>query len=243
MSSSVPPFAPPTFWPRAIRLNSASSVFLASGALVSLPVFAQAPLVRNAPWVSLVLTLAWLGISLHMMSLRSARIWGSLCYGFTLTWLAGSLYWGWLRTEPLWHIPVEALALPIAVYGLWRGFARVGSYFFMGSLFGTAITDLYIHTVRLLPEWRTAMQPQASDVVLAGAMQNAMDKMQAPIGLWAALVLGFVLLVVGVVGLKLGRDRQGFNHLHWWAFSGAVLCTLVVDGLFGLGAWVQSGMT
>ena len=148
---------------------------------MSLPVFAQAPLVRHAPWVSLVLTFAWLGVSLHLMSLRSGKIWGSLLYGFTLTWLAGSLYWGWLRAEPLWHMPVEAIALPLAVWGLWRGFARIGNYFYLGSLFGTAITDLYIHTVGLLPQWRAAMQPRVSEVILTGTMHEAVIKMQ---GIW-----------------------------------------------------------
>ena len=194
---------------------------------------------RNAPWVSLVLTLAWVGVSLHLMSLRSCRIWGSLLYGFTLTWLTGSLYWGWLRAEPLWHMPIEAIALPLAVWGLWRGFARIGNYFYLGSLFGTAITDLYIHTVGLLPQWRAVMQPRVSDSMLTGAMQEAIAKMQSDGGLLSAVLLSLVLLVMGAWGVWQGRDALGFNHLHWWAFSGAVLFTLVVDGLFGLGAWLQ----
>ena len=210
---------------------------------MSLPVFAQAPLVRSAPWVSLVLTLLWLGLSLHLLSLRPYRIWGNLLYGFTLTWLCGSLYWGWLRTEPLWHMPIEAIALPIAIWGLRRGFARVGNYFLLGSMFGTAITDLYIHTVNLLPQWRVAMQPTVSDVALTGAMQDATFKMQSQLGLVSAVVLALLLLVVGMVGVWQGEDRQGNVQLHWWAFSGAVLFTLVVDGLFGLGAWLEaSGM-
>lgn len=178
-----------------------------------------------------------------MLSLRTYRIWGSLLYGFTLTWLCGSLYWGWLRTEPLWHMPIEAIALPIAIWGLWRGFARVGNYFLLGSLFGTAITDLYIHTVNLLPQWRAAMQPTVSDVALTGAMLDAILKMQSQLGLVSAVILALVLLVVGMFGVWQGEDRQGNAKLHWWAFSGAVLFTLVVDGLFGLGAWLEaSGM-
>ncbi|MDX2270689.1 MAG: DUF3120 domain-containing protein [Cyanobacteriota bacterium] len=205
-------------------------VALVSAFLVSVPVFLQAPLVRYAPWVSLVLTIPWLGMSLHFISAGSR--WGSLLYGFTLTWLAGSLYWGWLRTDPLWHLPIEALGLPLAIWGLRRGFATIGQYFYLGSLLGTAVTDLYIHSVHLLPEWRQVMQAEAFE--LAGsAFFSALDKMQTPWGMVWALELSLLLLVVGLWSLHYGWKTQ---QLTWWAFSGAVLSTLLVDSLFWWGA-------
>ena len=137
-------------------------------------------------------------------------------------------------------MPVEAIALPVAIWGLWRGFARVGNYFFMGSLFGTAITDLYIHNVNLLPQWRAAMQLNASDLALQAAMQEAMVKMQSQPGLASAAILGLVLLSVGLFGACQGSILAGQVKLPWWAFSGAVLFTLVVDSLFGLGAWLEA---
>lgn len=209
-----------------------------SAFFVSVPVFAQAPLVRFAPWVSLVATLGWLGGSLHLISLPKWHTWGSLLYGFSLSWLAGSLYWGWLRTEPLLHMPVEAIALPLALWGLQRGFARIGNYFFLGSLFGTAITDLYIHTVGLLPQWRGVMLSQMHDrpINAAVALNSALMQMQSFRGATCAVLLGCLLLSVGLMGLHYASLTAPRRSLHWWAFSGAVLSTLLVDGLFGWGA-------
>ena len=241
MSSSFPPIAPSQTWLNGTwRLPLSWQVFLAAGALVSIPVFAQAPLVRYAPWVSLVFTLVWLGVSLQMRSKRSSRVWGSLLYGFTLTWLAGSLYWGWLRTEPLWHMPVEAIALPLAFWGLKAGFAREGNYFYLGSLFGTAITDLYIHTLKLLPYWRAALHPGVTELEAVRALEGALAKMQSPVGIVCAVVLSGVLMLAGGIGLQRGGDRQSVSRLGWWSFSGAVLCTLCVDGLFAAGIWLGS---
>ncbi|WP_017325635.1 DUF3120 domain-containing protein [Synechococcus sp. PCC 7336] len=220
--------------------RTSTRMFLSAGALVSLPVFAQAPLVRYAPWVSLVLTLGWLGVSLHLISLRPYRNWGSLLYGFTLTWLAGSLYWGWLRAEPLWHMPIEAIALPFVLWGLARGFARIGNYFFLGSLFGTAITDLYIHTMKLLPFWRQALQPGVSEREALLLLEGALEQMQTGVGIAAAIVLSAILWTVGNMGLRFAGDRREDAQLHWWAFSGAVLFTLLVDGLFAIGVCLGS---
>lgn len=219
-------------------LVSGWTILLWSAFLVSVPVFAQAPLVRSAPWVSLAATLGWLAGSLYLMSQPKWQIYGSLLYGFSLTWLAGSLYWGWLRTEPLWHMPVEAIALPLAVWGLWRGFARVGNYFFLGSLFGTAITDLYIHTVGLLPHWRGVMLAQMHDLPIDAAvtLNSALVQMQSLRSLICAILLGCLLLSVGLMGLHYASVSPSRRSLYWWAFSGAVLSTLLVDGLFGWGA-------
>ena len=93
-------------------------IILAAVFLVSVPVFIQAPLVRNLPVVSLVGTLVWSWLSLYLCQRDRTRVWGELLTGFTWTWLSGSLYWGWLRAEPLWHLPIEALALPLALWGL-----------------------------------------------------------------------------------------------------------------------------
>jgi hypothetical protein len=78
--------------------------------------------------------------------------------GFGWIWLTGSIYWGWLRWEPVVHLPVEALGLPIAIACLRCGRGRVGSYFFLGSLLGTAVTDLYINWMNLFPNWRQLMR-------------------------------------------------------------------------------------
>ncbi len=197
--------------------------------LVGLPVFVEAPLVRSAPWLSLAMAVGWLGLSLRLYSRPRTRIWGDLLYGFTLTWLAGSLYWGWLRWEPLWHMPVEALGIPIVWWGARQRFARIGTWFYLGSLGGTAVTDLYIHLLGLGPEWRQAMQLERLEQA-AVPFRAALDKMATPLGMAWGIGLGLLLLGVGLGVI------QGSRRLHHWAFAGAVLNTLLVDGLFVWGA-------
>ncbi|NET36207.1 MAG: DUF3120 domain-containing protein, partial [Cyanothece sp. SIO1E1] len=84
-------------------------IFIGAVFLITVPIFLQAPLVRYLPWVSLVMTLGWLGLSLLLLANPLMRIWGDLLLGFTWIWLAGSIYWGWLRFAPLWHLPIEAI--------------------------------------------------------------------------------------------------------------------------------------
>lgn len=201
--------------------------FAAAALLVSIPVFAQAPLVRLFPWLSLVLTLPWLGISLKLRSHPTLHTWGDLLLGFTWTWLAGSVYWGWLRWEPLLHLPVEAIGLPFVLWGLARQRDRIGNWFYLGSLFGTAITDSYFYLVGLIPHWRQLMivEPDAIPDIFV----KALHQMQTFWGTGCAIALVGILLCVG--GLSL-RSPQ----LHRWAFGGAVLSTILVDGLFWFAA-------
>ncbi|NJR65249.1 MAG: DUF3120 domain-containing protein [Leptolyngbyaceae cyanobacterium CRU_2_3] len=202
-------------------------VFAASAFLVSVPVFFQAPLVRALPWLSLALTLAWLWLSLALRDRPVTALWGDLLLGFTWTWLAGSIYWGWLRWEPLLHLPIEAMGLPFAWLCLMLGKDKVGNWFYLGSLFGTAITDVYFYLVNLIPQWRQLMVAEPD--LVQPIFQSALMQIQTPWGIGCALVLGLILLTVGVVPL---RSRQ----FHWWGFSGAVFSTILVDGIFWFAA-------
>jgi hypothetical protein len=136
-------------------------------------------------------------------------------------------------------MPLEALALPLVIWGLQRGFARIGSYFFLGSLLGTAITDLYIHSAGLLPEWRGVMR-EVDSADAATVFQTALIKMQSSAGLAWSAGLCLLLLVVGLWGLRQGWSGHCLRQLHWWAFSGAVLSTLWVDSLFWWGSLLVS---
>ncbi|WP_218080632.1 DUF3120 domain-containing protein [Anthocerotibacter panamensis] len=213
------------------HVNLHSWGFWASAFLVSIPVFFQAPLVRTAPQLSLGLTLFWLGLS-YMLRLRSGtRLWGSLLFGFTLSWWCGSLYWGWLRFDPVWHLPIEALGFPLALLAL-RHF-RAGAYFYAGSFVGTALTDLYIWSVDLTPWWVRMMRdesPQNLSVVMNGALTQMHS---LPGVLWAVAISG-VLLVSGMIGL---RKR----NIYALTFAGAVLSTLFVDALFWAGSMFLAG--
>ncbi|NEQ30614.1 MAG: DUF3120 domain-containing protein [Leptolyngbya sp. SIO4C5] len=214
------------FLQRLIKIPQRWQVLAAAIFLVVVPVFFQAPLVRSLPWLSLLLSGGWFfaGLSLAMSKLSYARPWGDLLVGFTWTWLAGSIYWGWFRWEPLIHLPIEAIGLPIVIACLLAGRGLVGSYFYLGSLFGTALTDLYFYWTNLIPYWRQLMQlpsDQAADI-----LHRALVQLQSSGGLGHALLLLCVLVVCGCLPLATSRS------IHWWAFGGAVFSTIIVDSLF-----------
>ncbi len=202
-------------------------VLAAACFLVSVPVFVQAPLVRQLPLLSLVMTLFWVWLGLTLLRKESTQVWGDLLLGFSWSWLAGSIYWGWLRWEPLIHLPVEAIGLPFALWGLSRGWGKVGNLFYLGSLFGTALTDVYFYVADLIPHWRQVMRVEPE--LARPIFQNALAQVQTPWGIsWVIALMG-TLLIVGLWGL-------GKKQLGWWAFSGAVLSTILVDSLFWVAA-------
>ncbi len=202
-------------------------VLAAAVFLVSVPVFVEAPLVRSQPILCLAMTGFWVLLSFRFMSRPQTYIWGDLLFGFSWSWLAGAIYWGWLRWEPLWHLPVEALGLPFAFWCLAKNWGKVGNWFYLGSLLGTALTDVYFYLVGLMPYWRQIMRVEPDAAV--GVLQNALTKVDTPWGTAWAVILALVLLTVGLLPL-INQQR------HWYAFSGAVLSTILVDSLFLLAA-------
>ena len=206
-------------------------VFLASSFLVSVPVFFQAPIVRLFPIVSLLLTLFWVGLGWFLYCRPQSRLWGDIILGFSWSWLAGSIYWGWLRAEPLIHMPIEAIGLPFALWCVWRGWGKVGNFFYLGSLLGTGITDLYFYIADVIPYWRKLMTVDVDPALAAPILKSALAQVQTPWGISWAVVLVNILLAVSLWSLKK-------TELHWWAFAGAVLSTILVDSLFLLAAYV-----
>lgn len=202
-------------------------IFAAAVFLVSVPVFVEAPMVRSLPSLSLAMTGFWVWLSFTLMSRPRTYIWGDLLLGFSGSWLAGAIYWGWLRWEPVWHLPVESIGLPFALWCLARNWGKVGSWFYLGSLFGTFLTDVYFYLVDLMPYWRQIMRVDIEGT--SQILQNALAQVETPWGEAWALVLALTLLTVGI--LSLGRKQR-----HWYAFSGAVLSTILVDSLFLLAA-------
>ncbi|MEH2069385.1 MAG: DUF3120 domain-containing protein [Nostoc sp.] len=202
-------------------------VFAAAVFLVSVPVFIEAPIVRSLPSLSLALTGFWVWLSFTLMSRPATYLWGDLLFGFSWSWLAGAIYWGWLRWEPLWHLPIESIGLPFACWCLAKNWGKVGSWFYLGSLFGTVLTDVYFYMVDLMPYWRQIMIADANTT--SQILQNALIQVETPWGQAWAIILALVLLTVGI--LSLGRTQK-----HWYAFGGAVISTILVDSLFLLAA-------
>jgi Protein of unknown function (DUF3120) len=205
------------------QLQGAWGIFAAAAFLVSIPVFIEAPLVRNYPVLSVVFTILWVSLGSILSQRERSQMWGDLILGFSWSWLAGAIYWGWFRWDPAIHLPIESIGAPVAIWALWTGFSKIGSLFYLGSLLGTAITDLYFYQVGLIDHWKQIMQVDPAQAM--PILQQAIVQVCTPWGTaWAVVLVNF-LLAVGIIPL-------GTKQLHWYAFSGAVLTTIFVDSLF-----------
>lgn len=202
-------------------------VFAASVFLVSVPVFVEAPLVRSFPEISVFLTGVLLWFSMRLMSSSRTYLWGDLLFGFSWTWLTGAIYWGWLRYEPTWHIPIESLGLPFALWCLAKNWGKIGNWFYLGSLLGTVLTDIYFYLVDLMPYWRQIMR--TSPAGASQILKNALEQVETSWGEGWAVILVLILMTVGTVSLL---NKQ----CHWYAFGGAILSTILVDSLFLIAA-------
>lgn len=210
------------------RQKQAILVFLVSAFLVSIPVFFQAPLVRLAPWLSLFATGIWIALSFYWRSQPKMMIWGDLIWGFSWSWLCGSIYWGWLRWYPAIHIPIEAIGLPFAIWCIWRGKGLIGNYFYLGSLIGTAVTDLYFYIADLVPYWRELMNIDTN--LVKPILQGAIAQVETLWGISWAILLANLLLGISLYVLTKPK-------LHYIAFASAVLSTILTDGLFLVAAY------
>jgi hypothetical protein len=231
LNSTLVPTKPDLLKPLRPDWEKCQSVFWTAGFLVSVPVFIQAPLVRYYPEVSLILTIFWVGLGIWLLNKPKISLWGDLLLGFSWSWLAGSIYWGWWRWEPLIHIPMEAIGLPFVLWGLSKGRGKVGNLFYLGSLLGTAITDLYFYLTGLIPYWRQLMTVELDPNLVSPIFHQALAQIQTPWGISWAIVLLNLLLAIGIYPLQK-------RVCYWWAFSGAVLSTILVDGLF----WITASL-
>jgi hypothetical protein len=218
--------------------NAHWRIFFASVFLVSVPVFIEAPLVRTVPVLSVLLTLGWVGLSYVLLQKHHTWLWGDLLLGFAGSWFAGSIYWGWMRWEPLWHLPIECLALPLPLWLISRNRLLVGSWFAIGSLFGTAITDMYFFSTDLMSHWRQLMAAEPN--LIMPIFHSALERVNSPFGTTLAIILAAVLMIVGLVPLWLRSPLHSRPSLSAWAFSGAVLSTILVDMLFWVAAVTAS---
>ena len=134
-------------------VNSSKSAFLSrpislrlwSSFFVILPIFVQAPWVRLEPISALCFTFVILLGAIYLYKKQPDKwfIVSSLLLGISGSWLGGCLFWGWLSPFPILHIPVEAVVLPLAFIGLGTRW-KIGSSFYISSLFGTVVTDITI---------------------------------------------------------------------------------------------------
>ena len=225
---SVPLQAPQPAWslPSGVRLSQ-WQLEVISGLLVTLPVFLQAPWVRQAPFSAALFTavLFCIGLALEHQSHPRAKHLGALVVGFCGSWLAGCLFWGWFRCHPVLHLPIEAIALPLALGGL-GGRWRLACGFYLGSLVGTAATDLAIAATGVMPLWPQVVQ--AGPAQAANLLQQAAQQVLQP-----APLLVVVLSAAALLQLCRWLWQQGPTAR---VFAAALATTLTVDGLFLLAA-------
>ena len=223
LSAPITPLVPPS----ADRSTGGGRLDLlaAAGALlVALPVFLQAPWVRLAPFSAAVFTLplVLIGVLLEQRRHQGWSTAGALLVGFSGSWLGGCLFWGWCRLHPLWHLPIEAFALPLALAGL-KGRWRLAASFYLASLLGTACTDGVMAITGVISHWR--------EVLLAPLDQAAPLLHQAALDVLQPLPLAIVgLAACGLIGLC----RHYWSHPDpaWRLAASALATTLCVDGLF-----------
>ncbi len=219
------------FLSRPIALRLWASFF------VILPIFVQAPWVRVEPISALCSTFIILVVS-FLLSRKEGDKWfivGSLLLGVSGSWLGGCLFWGWLSAYPIFHIPVEAVALPLAMVGLGTKW-KIGSSFYISSLFGTAITDLTIFLTGIMDQWKEVITADSDNapLILQKTSENLIQFKSLSIIIVAALILWFI-------------SKEIFNSAIATSTNGKALLvssyviqtTLIVDGIFIVLAIIQ----
>jgi hypothetical protein len=202
--------------------------------LVTLPVFLQAPWVRLAPFSATLFTAPLLGLALVLAHHPAARVrrCGELLVGFCGSWLAGCLFWGWLRLHPLWHLPIEAFALPLALTGL-RSRWKLACGFYLGSLLGTAFTDAAMAATGVMPYWPQVLSASPAEAPLL--LQAAAQQVLAPLPLGLVLLCGALLLQICRWLWQLGPVGR--------TSAAALATTLAVDALFLLAALLAPNLS
>ena len=217
-----------TLTPAAPQSRAAESkgwgLWLSGCLLVALPVFLQAPGVRLAPVRAALVTAPrrCLGSALSQHPQQRWSTTGTLLVGFSGSWLGGCLFWGWCRLHPLWHLPIEAFALPLALGGL-RTRWRLAASFYLASLVGTAATDGVMAITGVMRHW--------TEVLSAPIDQATLLLQQAALGVLEPIPLG-VTLLAGAVLVNLCRRYWHHPDGAWRVAAAAMATTLAVDGLF-----------
>ena len=177
-----------------------------------------------------------------MLSRNELNKWfiiGSLLLGVTGSWLGGCLFWGWLSPYPILHIPVEAVALPLALVGLGTKW-KIGSSFYISSLFGTAVTDITIFFTGIMDQWKEVItaDSESAPLILQKTSENLIHIKSLSIILFFAIILWFISKEIS--------DSAIINSTNGRAFlvsSYVIQTTLIVDAIFIFLAIIQPNLS
>jgi len=218
-------------------LSKPSSLRFWSSFFVILPIFFQAPWVRYQPMSALAFTFLIIALSFFLYNNFSQKFFivGSLLLGVAGSWLGGSLFWGWLSAHPILHIPVEAVVLPLALLGL-RTKWKIGSSFYIASLFGTAMTDLVIFCTGIMDQWMAVInaEPDVAPLILQQTSQNLINFKPLSI----IFIAGLILWLISKFLTKY-TSADSLNKKSLLVSSYVLQTTLIVDGIFVLLAIIQ----
>ena len=198
--------------------------------LVVLPVFVQAPWVREQPFSSCLFgfVLLSVGVITHSIAPSRWKDFGALLVGFSGSWLAGSLFWGWLACHPVLHLPVEAFALPLAITGLQTRW-RLGCAFYLASLLGTAFTDLAMALTGVMALWPAVIAASPADASVL--LQDAAAFVLRPSSLLTVSAAGMIIFQL-VQYCKSRSSLSVATDRGWDVAAAVLLTTLLIDGLF-----------
>lgn len=201
-----------------------------ASALVVLPVFLQAPWVRFHPFSSCLFTAVLLTTGIVAVQVGNSA-WtraGSLLVGFSGSWLAGTLFWGWLRMHPVWHLPLEAIALPLAIGGL-KSRWKLSCSFYLASLLGTAFTDITMALTGVMSFWPKVVQATSSEAPYL--LSEAAKLVLQPASLLILFAAAGLILELAKQFWK--QSARHSEHQEAWRVAAAVLTTtLFIDSLF-----------
>ena len=218
-------------------LSNPLTLRLWSSFLVILPIFVQAPWVRLQPVSALCFTFVIL-LAAFILSRKQSNQWfivGSLLLGVSGSWLGGCLFWGWLSPYPILHIPVEAVVLPLALIGLGTKW-KIGSSFYIASLFGTAVTDITIFLIGIMDQWKEVITADSdtAPLILQKTSENLIQIKSLSIIIFVAVILWFIskeILNSAIINSTNGKALLVSSYV--------IQTTLIVDGIFVFLAIIQ----
>ena len=218
-------------------LSNPFTLRLWSSFFVILPIFLQAPWVRIEPVSALCFTFVIL-FAAFILSRKQSNKWfivGSLLLGVSGSWLGGCLFWGWLSPYPILHIPVEAVVLPLALIGLGTKW-KIGSSFYIASLFGTAVTDFTIFLIGIMDQWKEVITADSdtAPLILQKTSENLIQIKSLSIIIFVAVILWFIskeILNSAIINSTNGKALLVSSYV--------IQTTLIVDGIFVFLAIIQ----
>ena len=202
-----------------------------------LPVFLQAPWVHFHPLSALLFTFVLLGLGVllgEFVDDQWFRI-GSLLIGVSGSWLGGCLFWGWLRMHPVLHLPVEAIAMPLAFVGLSTKW-RIGAGFYLACLLGTAFTDLMMIFTGVMSSWTVVVAAPFEEAAQA-LNEISFNLLRFPTLFMLLLAAGLIFFISDQMSQRGNINSPAGNA--WLVAGTALTTTLWVDGLFLVSTLLQ----